>query len=39
MHEKVKDWICTGMRQCIPADIAQHYKQNGDLSGVTVAQQ
>lgn len=35
MQEKVKrDCIYTGMRQCIPADTAWHYKQNEDPNGM-----
>lgn len=35
MHEKVEgDWTRTRMRQWLPVDTAQQYKQNGDPSGV-----
>ena len=33
--EKVeRDYTYTGMRQCIPTDTVQHYKQNGDPNGM-----
>lgn len=35
MQEQVKgDWIYTGMRQYSPLDTQEHYKQNGNPSGM-----